>query len=89
MASLADVEDAVQAAQDAYDGWRRTPAVDRARLLFRLHALVEEEFDSLARTVTIENGKTLEESRGEVLRTLENIEAVSYTHLTLPTSDLV
>ncbi len=77
MASLADVKDAVQAAQDAFDGWRRTPAVDRARLLFRLHALVEDEFESLARTVTIENGKTLEESRGEVLRTLENIEVAA------------
>ena len=77
MASLDDVDDAVQAAQDAFDGWRRTPAVDRARLLFRLQALVEENLDELARTVTIENGKTLEESRGEVLRTLENIEVAA------------
>ena len=74
MSSVGDVADAVQAAHDAFDGWRATPAVDRARLLFRLQALVEQHFEDLSRTITVENGKTLEEARGELLRTLENIE---------------
>ncbi len=77
MASAADVSEAVRAAQDAFAGWRAVPAVERARLLFRLHALVDDQFDDLARTITIENGKTLEEARGELLRTLENIEVAA------------
>ena len=77
MASLEDVADAVQAAHDAFDGWRATPAVDRARLLFRLQGLVEQNFEDLSRIITIENGKTLEEARGELLRTLENIEVAA------------
>ena len=77
MSSVEDVADAVQAAHDAFDGWRATPAVDRARLIFRLQALVEQHFEDLSRTITVENGKTLEEARGELLRTLENIEVAA------------
>ena len=75
--SNADVADAVGAAHDAYASWRATPAVERGRLLFRLHHLVEEQFEDLSRTITIENGKTLEEARGELIRTLENIEVAA------------
>ena len=77
MASDEDVADAVQAAHDAFDGWRATPAVERGRLLFRLHHLVEAQFEDLSRIITIENGKTLEEARGELIRTLENIEVAA------------
>lgn len=77
MSSNDDVADAVGAAHDAFDSWRATPAVERGRLLFRLHHLVEEQFEDLSRTITIENGKTLEEARGELIRTLENIEVAA------------
>jgi malonate-semialdehyde dehydrogenase (acetylating)/methylmalonate-semialdehyde dehydrogenase len=69
-----DVDAAVRAAAAAFPGWRRTPPEDRIQYLFRFKRLLEEHFEELARTVTIENGKTLVESRGEVQRTIENVE---------------
>ena len=65
---------AVEAGREAFPAWRDTPAVDRGRLLLRLHALMQERFEDLSRTVVVENGKTIEEARGEVLRTVENVE---------------
>ena len=69
-----EVERVVSAAKAAYPAWRETPPVERARCLFRLRALMEEHWDELARVITLENGKTLAESRGEVLRSMENVE---------------
>ncbi len=65
---------AVQAAKEAYEDWRRTPPVARARYLFRLKELVEEHFEELSRIQTQEHGKTIDESRGETRRGIENIE---------------
>ena len=69
-----DVDQAVQAALAAFDGWRRTPAPQRARFFFRLKPLMEQRFEDLARIVTLEHGKTLDESRGSVRRGIENVE---------------
>ena len=69
-----EIDAAVRTAKAAFPAWRDTPAVDRGRLLFRLHGLMRERFEELSQTVTIENGKTLEEARGEVLRAVENVE---------------
>ena len=77
LATKYEVQAAVQAAADAFPAWRATPAVDRARPLFKLQSLIRDHFEDLSRTVTEENGKTLEESRGEVLRTLENVEVAA------------
>src|SRR6266545_842038 len=69
-----DVDAAAQAAQAAFDGWRRTPATERIQYLFRLKNLLEEHFDEVARLTTQEGGKTLVESQAEVRRGIENIE---------------
>jgi malonate-semialdehyde dehydrogenase (acetylating)/methylmalonate-semialdehyde dehydrogenase len=71
----ADLDRAVQAAGRAFRQWRRVPAGDRVQYLFRLKALLETEFESLARIITTECGKTLGESRGELRRAIENVEA--------------
>ncbi len=68
------VDQAVQAAARAFPGWMETPPVDRARILFRLKVMLEDQFEALARSVTLEHGKTLAEARGDVRRGLENIE---------------
>lgn len=65
---------AVAAARTAGPAWAETPAGDRVQPLFRLKALMEGARDQLARTVTLENGKTLGEARGELQRAIENIE---------------
>jgi len=69
-----EVDQAVAAAQAAFLKWREVPPVVRARYLFKLKVLMEEQFDDLAATVTRENGKTLDEARGSVRRGIENIE---------------
>src|SRR5438046_10615174 len=69
-----EVDQAVAAAQTAFLKWREVPPVVRARYLFKLKFLIEEQFDDLAATVTRENGKTLDEARGSVRRGSENIE---------------
>lgn len=72
--SAADVDRAVQAALQAYPDWRRTPPTERVQSLFRLKSLLEESFEELSRLITLENGKTLQESRGEMRRAIENVE---------------
>jgi malonate-semialdehyde dehydrogenase (acetylating)/methylmalonate-semialdehyde dehydrogenase len=74
LATAAEVDQAVQAAQAAFPGWRATPPLLRARYLFRLKELLEQQFEDLARTVTLEMGKTLEDARGSVRRAIENVE---------------
>ncbi|MBL8205482.1 MAG: CoA-acylating methylmalonate-semialdehyde dehydrogenase [Blastocatellia bacterium] len=74
LGGIAEVTVAVDAAAAAYPEWRRTPPQDRIQYLFKLKQLFENHFDELARLITIENGKTLVESRAEVRRCIENIE---------------
>jgi malonate-semialdehyde dehydrogenase (acetylating) / methylmalonate-semialdehyde dehydrogenase len=69
-----DVDAAVQAAKAAFPMWRATPAPVRARVLFRLKALLDEHKEELARQLTIEHGKVIAETRGEVQRGIENVE---------------
>jgi malonate-semialdehyde dehydrogenase (acetylating)/methylmalonate-semialdehyde dehydrogenase len=74
LSTRADVDAAVQAAKAAYPAWRATPSVERARVLFRLKALLEEHKEELARDLVREHGKILAETRGEVQRGIENVE---------------
>ncbi|HKT70097.1 MAG TPA: aldehyde dehydrogenase family protein, partial [Terriglobales bacterium] len=74
LSSAAEVDAAVQAAARAFPEWRRTPPEDRIQYLFKLKNLLEEHFDELARTITLENGKTLGEAKGELRRAIENVE---------------
>jgi malonate-semialdehyde dehydrogenase (acetylating)/methylmalonate-semialdehyde dehydrogenase len=69
-----EVDKAVQAAVVAFEGWRRTPATARIQPLFKLKDLLEEHYDEIARMISIENGKTLGESGGEMRRAIENVE---------------
>ena len=72
--SAAEVNAAVEAAHAAFPGWRATPAGDRVQYLFKLKNLLEEHLDELAGLITLENGKTLGESKGELRRAIENVE---------------
>jgi malonate-semialdehyde dehydrogenase (acetylating)/methylmalonate-semialdehyde dehydrogenase len=72
-----DVNQAVAAAQQAYYDWRRTPPLARVRCLFRLKELLEENFEELSRIQTMEHGKTIDESRGETRRGIENVEVAT------------
>lgn len=69
-----DLNNAVQAAKEAYKTWKSTPVPQRARILFKYHQLLVKEWDELARLITIENGKNFNEAYGEVQRGIECVE---------------
>jgi malonate-semialdehyde dehydrogenase (acetylating)/methylmalonate-semialdehyde dehydrogenase len=69
-----EVNEAVDAASRAFPEWRRLPAQDRAQFLFKYKFLLEDNLDDIARTITMECGKTFEESRAEMRRLIENVE---------------
>jgi malonate-semialdehyde dehydrogenase (acetylating) / methylmalonate-semialdehyde dehydrogenase len=74
LSTSADVDAAVDAATRAFASWRETPVNARAQVLYRFKALLEQHFEDLARTVTTEHGKTLDEARGSVRRGIECVE---------------
>ena len=74
-----DVDRAVKAALAAFPAWRATPPVNRVRPLFKFRELLEKHFDDIARIVTREHGKTLDESRSSVRRAVDNVEVACGT----------
>jgi malonate-semialdehyde dehydrogenase (acetylating)/methylmalonate-semialdehyde dehydrogenase len=74
LSTVEEVNQAVTAAKEAFQEWRETPPLVRARYMFRLKELMEENFEDVARTSVKEHGKILDESRGEVRRAIENVE---------------
>ena len=66
-----EVTRAVQTAQEAFWDWRETPPTKRIQYLFRLKELLEQHFETLSRIIVQELGKTIDEARGEMRRTIE------------------
>jgi malonate-semialdehyde dehydrogenase (acetylating) / methylmalonate-semialdehyde dehydrogenase len=77
LSGAADIARAVQAASAALPSWRRTPPGDRIQPLFRLKALLDANFNEIARLITQECGKVLAESEGELKRGVENVEVAT------------
>ena len=69
-----DIKQAVTAATTAFKAWRDVPVMKRVQPLYQLKSLLEDIQEELAVIITKECGKTLAESRGEILRAIENIE---------------
>jgi len=61
---------AVEAAADAFAGWRRTPAPARGKIVAKAARLMEAAKEELSQTLTREEGKTISESRGELQRSI-------------------
>ena len=75
---------AIEAAEEAFTSWKKVSVPVRGRYLFKLHHLLSENKEELARLITLENGKSISESLGEVQRGIENVEnAASITNLIL------
>ncbi|MCK4387314.1 MAG: aldehyde dehydrogenase family protein, partial [Dehalococcoidia bacterium] len=72
-----EIDAAVEAAQQAFPDWRTTTPLARVRCLFRLKELLEEHFEEVSRIQTQEHGKTIDESRGETRRGIENVEVAT------------
>ena len=77
-----EVGRATAAASEAFESWRDVAVGDRVQYLFRLKEIMEAKAEELATLNTLNHGKTLAESRADVKRTIENVEAaisVAYT----------
>jgi alpha-ketoglutaric semialdehyde dehydrogenase len=70
----AEAAAACDAAMQAFEGWRRTPAPVRGQILYKAQRRMEERRQELAEALTREEGKTLGESRGEVQRAINVVE---------------
>ena len=70
----ADAKAAVDAAVSAFPGWSQTPGPERGRVLGRAHAILKAHLEVLAEALCREEGKTLGESRGEVMKGLNLLE---------------
>ncbi len=82
MCGEAEVDAIVQAAAVAFKTWSQTPSPARAAKMFAFKATLEAHFEELAAIVTRENGKTLEEARGDVRRGIEVVDfACGISHL--------
>jgi malonate-semialdehyde dehydrogenase (acetylating)/methylmalonate-semialdehyde dehydrogenase len=74
LATTGEVDRAVQAAQNAFDGWASTNPQRRARVMFDFKRLVEARMDELAELLSSEHGKVIADSKGDIQRGLEVIE---------------
>ena len=74
LASKATVEEAIAAAQAAYPEWRNTPAIKRARIMFRFKELLEQNADRICEMIGEEHGKISHDAAGELQRGIENVE---------------
>ncbi len=74
LADIADVDAAVKTAVAAQVAWGRTPALQRARVLFRFKELITQNLKVLARALSEEHGKTVADAEGEVTRGMEVVE---------------
>lgn len=74
LASKVTVEAAIAAAQAAFPAWRDTPAIKRARIMFRFKDLLEQRAHEICAAITAEHGKVLDDALGELQRGIENVE---------------
>lgn len=82
LASADETRQAIAAAHAAFPEWSKTPAVRRARFLFKFKELMEAHRDEMARLITLEHGKVFSDALGEITRGMEVVEfACGIPHL--------
>lgn len=69
-----DVEYAIQVAHEAFQSWKDVAVPKRTRILFKYQQLLVDNWEELAKLITVENGKSYTEAYGEVQRGIENVE---------------
>jgi malonate-semialdehyde dehydrogenase (acetylating)/methylmalonate-semialdehyde dehydrogenase len=69
-----EVEQAASAAHKALPDWRQRPVQERVQYLFKLRDLLLQDLDNIGRIITTEAGKTVDESKAEMVRAIENVE---------------
>jgi malonate-semialdehyde dehydrogenase (acetylating)/methylmalonate-semialdehyde dehydrogenase len=79
-----ELSSAVASAQKAFPTWRATSIIARQQILFRFTHLIKENWDRLAASITLEQGKTFKDARGDVLRGLQVAEGACGITTQLP-----
>ncbi|MCG9628214.1 CoA-acylating methylmalonate-semialdehyde dehydrogenase [Vibrio mediterranei] len=74
LSSANEALEAVAVAKKAQEAWQATPPLQRARVMFRFKALLEENADELATLISTEHGKVHSDALGELTRGLEVVE---------------
>jgi malonate-semialdehyde dehydrogenase (acetylating) / methylmalonate-semialdehyde dehydrogenase len=72
--SDAEFDDIMATAQKAYEDWRNVPVQQRQRVMLEYQRLIRENTNELAGLITLENGKTIADAKGDVFRGLEVVE---------------
>lgn len=62
---------AVESARKAFPSWRATSLLHKQQIMFKFVALIRQHWDRLAATITLEQGKTFADAKGDVLRGLQ------------------
>ncbi|XP_025159071.1 probable methylmalonate-semialdehyde dehydrogenase [acylating], mitochondrial isoform X2 [Harpegnathos saltator] len=70
-----EMESAVRSARKAYEKWRNTSVLTRQSLMLKYQALIREHSEEIARNIVRENGKTMADAEGDVLRGLQVVDA--------------
>lgn len=82
LSSADETAAAIASAQEAFQTWRKVTPLNRARVMFKFKALLEEHADELAEMITSEHGKVFSDAKGELTRGLEVVEfACGIPHL--------
>lgn len=74
LAGKETVAEAIAAAKAAYPEWRNTPAIKRARVMFKFKQLLEDNADTICALIGEEHGKISHDAAGELQRGIENVE---------------
>lgn len=70
-----EMKAAVASAEEAFKSWRSTTVLYRQQIMFRFVQLIKDNMDRLAASITLEQGKTFADAKGDVLRGLQVAEA--------------
>lgn len=63
-----EMQAAVQSCQNAYESWKNTSVLTRQQLMLKLQAVIRRDMKKIAANITLEQGKTLADADGDVLR---------------------
>lgn len=77
LGTMTDVNRAVKAASEAFLTWRHVPVAERVQYLFKIKTLLDENLESIAKSITLEHGKTLSEARASAKRGIQMVETAT------------
>ncbi len=74
LASIKDMNNAIEAAKIAFLTWSKKPPLQRARVMFKFKEILEKNFEELTKIIVSEHGKVFDDAKGEITRGLEVVE---------------